>query len=58
VECKKGRSECAVGEVVGQSQSVRADLGSRAEWWCESEGVDGIKEVVVVVVYGGGGELG
>ena len=57
MECKKGRSEYTVGEVVSQSQSVRADLGSRAKWWCESEGVDGIKEVVEVV-YGGGGELG
>ena len=57
MECKKGRSECAMGEVVGQSQSVRADLGSRAGWWCESEGADGMKEVVVYCG-GGGGELG
>lgn len=38
MECKEERSKSAVGEVVGQSQSVRADLGSRAGWWCECEG--------------------
>lgn len=31
--------ECAESEVVGQSQSVRADQESRAGWWwCEHEG--------------------